>query len=391
MSSPVSAAGPSGAGGPLRVMIVDDSAVVRGLTKRWLEAEPDIQVVESVGNGAIAVRAVERSRPEIVILDIEMPEMDGMTALPELLKIAPDLRVIMASTLTERNATISIQALSKGACDYVPKPASGALHAAETYRQDLIAKIRGHGASRRRARKEPPATARPNIDVAVSAKVASAPSGNWPTLKPGEAVKTRPLPAALLRPEVIAIGSSTGGPQALFAVMGVLKTQIGLPILITQHMPPTFTTILAEHLGRISGLKAAEAKDGEPVTGGRIYVAPGDFHMTVQSDGLRKQIKLNQDPPENFCRPAVDPMFRSIAKVFGSRVLAIVLTGMGGDGAQGARPIVDAGGVVIAQNEATSVVWGMPGAVTQAGLAHAVLPLDEIGPAILRVVGGGRP
>ncbi|MCA1940301.1 MAG: chemotaxis response regulator protein-glutamate methylesterase, partial [Caenispirillum bisanense] len=191
-------------------------------------------------------------------------------------------------------------------------------------------------------------------------------------------------PAANDRPDVIAIGSSTGGPQALFTVLGGIKKAGGItqPILITQHMPATFTTILAEHIGRLAGLPAKEAENGEVIQNGRVYIAPGDWHMLVETKGTDKVLRLTQDPPENFCRPAVDPMFRSIAKAYGRRVLAVVLTGMGSDGARGGKVIADAGGTVIAQDEATSVVWGMPGATAQAGVCSAVLPLPDVAPYI---------
>jgi two-component system chemotaxis response regulator CheB len=187
-------------------------------------------------------------------------------------------------------------------------------------------------------------------------------------------------------PEVVAIGSSTGGPQALFKVLGQLKGALRQPIFITQHMPATFTTILAEHVARASGYPTAEGVDGEAVQGGRIYVAPGDFHMVVEAkDRGEKVVRLTKAPPENFCRPSVDPMLRSLAAVYGARVLTLILTGMGHDGLNGGRAVVAAGGTVVAQDEATSIVWGMPGAVATAGLCSAVLALDEIAPSIAKL------
>ena len=180
------------------------------------------------------------------------------------------------------------------------------------------------------------------------------------------------------------IGASTGGPQALFKLFGYLKNRVKLPIIITQHMPATFTTILAEHLHRLTNAPCREAKNGEPVTAGQIYIAPGDWHLTVEKEGDGKIIRLNQNPPENFCRPAVDPMLRSLAASYGNQVLALILTGMGHDGLGGGQCVVDAGGTILAQDEASSVVWGMPGAVATGGLCAAVLPIDEIGPALER-------
>jgi two-component system chemotaxis response regulator CheB len=377
-------------GGPYRVMVVDDSVVVRGFVRRWLEEDPDIKVIAAVGNGALAVKEVEKNPPEVIVLDIEMPEMDGLTALPLLVKAIPDVKVVMSSTLTLRNAEISLEALAKGAADYVAKPTTSKdMQGSDGFRNELREKVKVHGAARRRAGRVPAPLAQPGTapPLARPTTLATA-KGLQPTsLYAGEEVKLRP--AALFRPDILAIGSSTGGPQALFAVFGALKTQVNIPVLITQHMPPTFTAILAEHIKRASGANVAEAKDGEPIVPGRVYVAPGDYHMLAVNEGGRKIIRLNQEKPENFCRPAVDPMFRSIAAAYGSKVLGVVLTGMGSDGFRGGQVLVNAGGVVIAQDEATSVVWGMPGAAATGGICSAVLPIDQIAPAILRVVGGG--
>jgi len=377
-------------GGPYRVMLVDDSAVVRGFVRRWLEEDPDIKVIASVGNGALAVKEVEKNPPEVIVLDIEMPEMDGLTALPLLVKAVPDVKVVMSSTLTLRNAEISLEALSKGAADYVAKPTTAKdMQGSDGFRNELREKVKAHGAARRRAGRMPAPLAQPGAapPLARPTTLPSQKSGQPASLYGGTEIKLRP--AVLFRPDVLAIGSSTGGPQALFTVFGALKTQVKIPVLITQHMPPTFTAILADHIKRASGADAAEAKDGEPILPGRIYVAPGDYHMLAANEGGRRIIRLNQEKPENFCRPAVDPMFRSVAATYGSKVLGVVLTGMGSDGFRGGQVLTGAGGTVIAQDEATSVVWGMPGAVATGGICSAVLPVDQIAPAILRVVGGG--
>lgn len=364
----------------IRVMVADDSAVVRGLITRMLAADPGINVVASVSNGAHAVAQAERDRNiDVVILDIEMPMMDGLTALKHLLAIDPATQVIMASTLTQRNAEISLQAMAAGATDYVPKPTTERLGSSENFRRELLAKVKAIGGRRRRSRTPEPVravqtTARPPVVRADSPARATA-----KVRAPGTA-----------RPDVIAIGSSTGGPQALMTLLRQLRPEsVRQPILITQHMPPTFTTILAEHLSRLSGWNCREAVDGDPLVGRQILVAPGDRHMTIEAvRGSSATVRLTRDPPENFCRPSVDPMLRSIVRVYGGRALAVILTGMGSDGCEGGRHLVAAGGTVIAQDEATSVVWGMPGAVANAGLCSAVLPITELAPAIIKFAGG---
>jgi two-component system chemotaxis response regulator CheB len=352
-------------------MVVDDSAVIRGLLTRSLESDPELAVVVSASNGQMALNAVKRSDVEIVVLDIEMPVMDGLTALPQLLAASPAIKVIVASTMTRRGADISLRALAAGAADYVTKPGASALTTAEDFKRELVAKVKALGHARRASlRLRPPSRA---------SDAATRPADGPAALpQPPRALSLRPLPGE--RPEVLAIGSSTGGPQALFRVLEIVKSGIKQPILITQHMPATFTAILAEHIARASGWPAAEGVDGEPVRPGRIYVAPGDFHMTVEAAEGQKLIRLTKTPPENFCRPSVDPMLRSLAAVYGPRLLCTILTGMGHDGLKGCEAVVAAGGAVVAQDEATSVVWGMPGAVAMAGLCSAVLPLAEIGP-----------
>ncbi len=386
--------------GPYRVMLVDDSAVVRGLVTRWMQEDPEIEVAASVGNGAVAVREVSRTDIEVIVLDVEMPEMDGLTALPKILAAQPDVKVIMASTLTMRNADISLKALQAGAADYIAKPsAMRDQSTVQEFQRDLLARLKTLGAVARRATRR--RAGMPEGGATARAAPAAAPAAAPRATAAGTAAPTSskslyagPITlrsAAILPPKVLAIGSSTGGPQALFQVFGQLKNKIRIPILITQHMPPTFTTILAEHLTRIAGTSATEAVDGEPVEGGHIYIAPGNWHMTVQVEGAKKVIRLNQDPPENFCRPAVDPMLRSLAKAYGGSVLAVILTGMGADGMKGGQVLTEAGGTIVAQDEATSVVWGMPGAVASHGLCSAVLPLDRIASHIEKLTQGAVP
>src|SRR3954447_4511568 len=369
---------------PLRVMVVDDSVVIRGLIGRWIEAEPDMVVAASLRTGLDAVNQVERVNPDVALLDIEMPDLDGIAALPLLLAKKRNLVVIMASTLTRRNAEISFKALSLGASDYIPKPESTREPAAaETFRHDLIQKLVPLGAGVRRpiAVASPPLA--PALDRATGVRPALAPVAHPQLLR--RAFSPHP-PRALL------IGASTGGPQALMALVAEIGPVIDrFPVLITQHMPPTFTTILAEHLARASHRPAHEGVDGELIKPGRIYLAPGGRHMRVVRQGAHAAIALDDGPAVNFCKPAVDPLFASAIDVWQGGVLAVVLTGMGSDGMRGGKQIVAAGGGVIAQDEATSVVWGMPGAATHAGICAAVLPLGQIAPKLVQLFSGARP
>jgi len=301
--------------------------------------------------------------------------MNGIEAIPKLLAISPNVKIIMSSTLTLNNAEISLKALQLGAADYIPKPTSTReMQGADQFKHELTEKVRALGMLARRrlgAAVAQPAGIMATANAAVAAKLVP--------VRSDEVIKLRDAP--ILRPDIIAIGSSTGGPQALFEVMKNLK-DLPQPIVITQHMPPTFTTILAQHITNQAGVPCAEAKDGQKLEAGKAIVAPGDYHMAFTGLGAEARVSLNQNPPENFCRPAVDPMLRSLAAVYGKRVLTVILTGMGSDGAKGAEAIAALGGTVAAQDEATSVVWGMPAAVAKAGLCNVVLPLNEIGPWI---------
>jgi len=364
---------------PIRVMVVDDSVVVRGLVARWIEEEPGLAVAASLRNGRDAVDQLERVDPDVVILDIEMPELDGISALPLLLAKKRDLVVIMASTLTRHNAEISLKALSLGAADYIPKPETNrGVTTSATFRRELIEKIRELGSRRKRRR--------------PAGRVAPAAPAAQPAQRPVDPVAPLKLrPFAPTPPRVLVIGSSTGGPQALTAIVSGLRGLIPrVPVLITQHMPPTFTTILAEHIARAAGNPAHEGVDGEPIVPGTIYVAPGGKHMQAVKRDKGVFIALDDGPLVNYCKPAVDPLFRSAAAAWGGAALALVLTGMGSDGARGGAEIVAHGGSVIAQDETTSVVWGMPGAAAHAGICSAVLPLDQIAPKIMRLFSGER-
>jgi two-component system chemotaxis response regulator CheB len=367
---------------PIRVMVVDDAIVVRRLLTRWIGAEPDMMVAGCVRTGREAVDQFEACDPDVVVLDVDMPELDGVSALPLLLKQKRHLVVIMASTLTRRGAEISLRALSLGAADYVPKPVSAPDPSASMmFHRELIDKIRN--------------LARRGQRVYRQWQPSSTPK-RLPPLRRAPALPAEGSPFALrsfaaVTPRALLIGSSTGGPQALTTLIRQIGPAIDrAPILITQHMPPTFTTVLAEHLARSSGRRVNEALHDEPVVPGGVYVAPGGRHMRVVRGRSGPMIALGNDPPINFCRPAVDPFLSSAAEVFGAASLALVLTGMGTDGTRGAADIAAAGGSVIAQDEETSVVWGMPRSVAMAGLCSAVLPLCEI-PAEVNRLFAGRP
>ncbi|MDR3449812.1 MAG: chemotaxis response regulator protein-glutamate methylesterase [Alphaproteobacteria bacterium] len=363
----------------VRVMVVDDSAVIRGLITRALETDPGIHVVTSANNGERAIDLLRTTPVDVVILDIEMPVMDGITAIPKLKEIDPGVQIVMASTLTQKNAEISLKALALGATDYIPKPSSREIAGADEFQHDLIEKVKTFGAMARRK------GVRQVAPGAQGAIVRLPPPPPAPEKKP---VVLRPMPTG--KAAIIAIGSSTGGPQALFDVVKAMGPDLPQPIVITQHMPPAFTTILADHITKQCGVACAEAVEGEVLKSGHYYVAPGDFHMLIAKKSEGPTVHLTKDPPENFCRPAVDPMLRSLVETYGGHIFVAILTGMGADGCKGSDAVVQAGGAVIAQDEATSIVWGMPGAVANAGLCSAVLPLSEIGASVRQYAMRGR-
>ena len=350
----------------IRVLVVDDAVVFRRLVSEELSRDPAIEVVGTAANGRIALAMMTQVSPEVVILDVEMPEMDGLTTLVQLRKNYPRLPVIMFSALTERGAVATLDALAQGASDYFTKPTSGSgLEASlAVIREQLIPRIKALCESAYR-RDNPKTPAPPKVPL--------------PSMQPPLRSSSREGPL-----QVLAIGASTGGPNALEDVFRRLPAGLPVPIVIVQHMPPMFTRLLAERLSSKFPIPVREATSGAVLQPGEAWIAPGDFHMSVASKGLQYRLLLHQDAPENSCRPAVDVLFRSVAQTFGSQALAVILTGMGRDGFSGCERIREAGGQILAQDEATSVVWGMPGYVARAGLADRVLPLSLIGDEVVR-------
>ena len=385
-SSPSSAQPDSTA---VRVMVVDDSAVIRGFLSRYIDAAGDLKVVASAPNGQLAVSTLDRQQIDVVVLDIEMPVMDGIAALPLILQRDPHIAVIMASTLTKENAAISLKCLQMGATECLAKPTSSEMSGSTAFQDALVEKVRAIGRAVQKRRGQ----GAPTTAAATPASVAPmAPSLALPVTE--KKLQLKPLPLTWRAPEAIAIGSSTGGPQALTQFFSELKGPIKQPIFVTQHMPPMFTAILADNIARNSGMTCREAVHGEKVEPSTVYVAPGNYHMTVQKGAAGITIALNQEAPENFCRPSVDPMLRSMVDVYGGRILSVIFTGMGADGLKGCQKLVEAGGVVFAQDEATSVVWGMPGAVANAGICTQVLPLGLMARAVrdcVDTITGRRP
>jgi two-component system chemotaxis response regulator CheB len=345
-------------------MLCDDSAVIRSAISNILATDPDVEIVAKVANGRAALDALKLHKVDVLILDIEMPIMDGLTALPLALAASPGLSVIIASTLTTRGAEITMKALRLGAADYLPKPTANQVAGDQHFGPDLLAKLHGFARLRR------------GSPVRVMEHAPAAP------------ITLRPPPRQPAR--LFAIGSSTGGPNALFTLVQSLSPKLPVPVVLTQHMPRTFTPILAQHIDKLGILPCAEAKHGDVLAPGRILLAPGDKHLLVLRRGTQLVAELSDSPPENFCRPSVDPMLRSACEAVDGRVLIAMLTGMGQDGLLGARRVIEAGGGLIAQDEASSVVWGMPGAVARAGLAFAVLPLAQIGGKVNAMIGGAR-
>ena len=366
-------------------MVVDDAVVVRTLMSRWIGEQPGLTLVAALRSGREAVDQFEQHDPDVVVLDVEMPHLDGISTLPLLLEKKRDLVVIMASALTRDNAEVTIKALSLGAADYIPKPdAEGGVMTSATLparsdREDPRARTTAPAGRRvrrpMRGAALAPATRR--LGGAIQRV------GKWRVPAPADQPDFELRPFSLVTPRVLLIGASTGGPQALTKLISQLDAVTdSAPVLITQHMPPTFTAILAEHLSRASAKTVREAVNGEPVLAGTVYLAPGGKHMKVARRDGTAVIVLDDSAPVHFCKPAVDPLFASAAEVWGAWNLALILTGMGTDGTDGAAAIVAAGGSVIAQDEATSVVWGMPGSAVEAGVCSAVLPLEQIGPKV---------
>ncbi len=347
----------------LRVLVVDDSVVIRRLVSDVLAGDPDLEVVGTAANGKLALEKIEQLSPDAVTLDIEMPVLDGLDTLRQLRRVRPKLPVVMFSTLTQRGGIATLEALALGANDYVTKPSNvgSAAQAMENVREQLIPKIKALCGRR---------TVLPRI-----------PAGRVPLAAE---------PAVRTRIDLVAIGCSTGGPDALERVLPQLPATLPVPVVIVQHMPPMFTGLLANRLDQRCGLSVAEASDGDVLRPGSVLIAPGGRHLTLTRVGGLTRVRLTDDPPENFCRPAVDPLFRTAAEVYGSGLLAVVLTGMGQDGRRGAEVVRQRAGRVLAQDAATSTVWGMPGAVAEAGLAERVLPLGSVAGAVQSAVAFGR-
>jgi two-component system, chemotaxis family, protein-glutamate methylesterase/glutaminase len=349
---------------PIRILIVDDSSVIRKVLSEGLASDAGIEVVGTAANGQIALSKIPQVNPDVVTLDIEMPIMNGIETLIAIRKIYPKLPVIMFSTLTERGAVTTLDALAQGASDYVTKPSNtGSLEVTlHQIREQLIPKVKALCPSR----------------VPMQAH-GGPPTPQWRPTKSLQSFEYAQI-------DILAIGTSTGGPNALAELIPAIPKDFPVPIVIVQHMPPVFTRLLAARMTERSSLNVQEGKAGEILKAGDAWIAPGDFHMTVERQGTSVRLATNQDPPENSCRPAVDPLFRSVAKVYGPNALSVVLTGMGSDGVIGAQHIRERGGQVLAQDEKSSVVWGMPGQVVAAGLANAVYPLASMAGEIIRRV-----
>ncbi len=356
----------------IRVLVVDDSVVMRRLLSEVIAADPELEVAGYAANGQIAMAIFDQVTPDVVTLDVEMPVMNGLETLKAMRGARRMLPVVMFSTLTERGAEATIDALALGASDYVAKPAGpgGYDHARECVRSALLPKIK---ALYRRAASSP----KPLLDATTK-----------PLSQPPRALRQQ---WRMERVEVVAIGCSTGGPNALAQVLPQIPPDFPVPTVIVQHMPATFTRFLAQRLTSLCQVPVAEATAGETLLAGKIWIAPGGYHMRLQRDGKSVRLAIDQDPPENSCRPSVDVLFRSVAQVFSSRALAVVLTGMGQDGLRGCELLADCGAQIAIQDEASSVVWGMPGFVAREGLANAVLPISQIGAYLLERVRAFRP
>ncbi|MDX6215545.1 MAG: two-component system, chemotaxis family, protein-glutamate methylesterase/glutaminase [Frankiales bacterium] len=361
----------------IKVLVVDDSVVARRLVTTALSADPEIEVVGTASSGRLALDKIGQLNPDLVTLDIEMPDMDGLETLKELRRRHAKLPVVMFSSLTERGAAITLDALTFGANDYVCKPAkvSSPDEAMANVRDQLIPKIKALTIGR----SGPAAIGRP-VASAAALPVAARPRVAMPS------IGAEPTGAV----DIIAIGASTGGPDALASILAKLPADFPVPVVIVQHMPPLFTRLFAQRLNTASAVTVREARNGDILEPGTVLIAPGDFHLSLKRDGLIVRAVTHQEGPENWVRPAVDVLFRSVAEVYAERALGVVLTGMGQDGIRGVERMVEAGAQIVVQDEASSVVWGMPGVVANAGLAHRVLPLPEVAPHVIAVASRTR-
>lgn len=353
-------------GSRIRVLVVDDSVVIRRLVTHALEEDRQVEVAGAAPNGIIALQRIPQVNPDVITLDIEMPDMDGLETLRRIRQQYPKLPVIMFSTLTERGAGATLDALSLGANDYVTKAANaGSLdRSLATLRAELLPKIKQFF-------QMDPASAAQTVDRPVPAPAAVSPEAAPALWKPA------------CPPAVVAVGVSTGGPNTLAQIIPTFPKNFPLPVLIVQHMPALFTRLLADRLNAHSHLRVEEASEGALVEPGKVLIARGDYHMRVSQKTAGKVVTLDQEPPENSCRPAVDVLFRSVAEVYGGAAIGVVLTGMGQDGLRGVEAMRGKGAYIIAQDEASSVVWGMPGAVVKSGLADSVLDVGQVVPRIL--------
>lgn len=361
----------------ITVMLADDSSVIRNVISTILKSDPNIEIVASVSNGENAITMAKSKQPNIVILDVEMPVMDGLTALPEILKCAPNTKVVMCSSLTARGADTTMKAMALGAVECLVKPTSSEVRGEDsTFKTTLLNIVRSLAPQGASSSARPSS---PSLSNMASASSSASPSA---TLFGPNANRSYTLKSDVGlykgKPSIIAIGSSTGGPKALFNVVKDIG-RLDVPIVITQHMPATFTKILAEHVTQQTGLPAFEGAEGMVIEPGKAYIAPGGRHMLFEQRGSQLIIKLDDGPQENFCKPAVDPMMRSLVEIYGQKILCVILTGMGHDGLKGCEMLAHCGGRIIAQDAETSVVWGMPGAVAMASICSAVLPVSEIG------------
>lgn len=376
----------------IRVLVVDDSVVIRQVVSQILAEDPEIEVIGTAANGRIALAKLPQLNPDLVILDVEMPELDGLETLSAIRKSLPKLPVIMFSALTERGAAATLEALSRGASDYFTKPSGpgGIDESRRILREQLVPAVKALAhipkpSAPKKTTFPPSFSPRPNTPASAASPA---------KLPPNLAVPKPPLspgPDRHHHVEAIIIATSTGGPNALAELFSGLPSDLPAPILVVQHMPPMFTRLLAERLSALSQITVREAAHRTPLVAGQALIAPGDHHMELDRDGPRLIATLNQNPPENSCRPAADPLLRSAAPLLGPGLLAVVLTGMGQDSLRGCQVAAQHGASILAQDEATSVVWGMPGAIVRAGLAHRVLPLPMIAAEIVRRVHGARP